>query len=294
MGMTVSRNVSKDRHMDIQKYTPEEKALLLQQYTPEQVAAIEAGEEAVDLADMEEQGIIRQDPLSPNYLDDFSQHHPVVDKPIRPPESNHDPNLRLKTQDEFVQEIADYIKSLPEDAEPDTVDWMRFMDNQRLTVGKEEAENHTPSSLAPTLPKIDSLQPTINREDTDIALQRLMRQTGYEQKQIERFRIKILVQHRVVNQTRMGKQQKEYYLTIAGNERGMLGIGEGKSAEPEDAQRQARFNAIRNMKPVPRYEDRTIFGDVKGKVAGTVVELFTRPPGECFCLPRWSPIDWDF
>ena len=279
MGMTVSRTISPQKRMVIERYTPEEKARLSERYTPEQIAAIEAGEDAIDPKDLEQQGTLRNDPLSPNYLDDFSIHHPVVDRPKRAPESNHDPNLRLKTQDEFVQEIADYIKSLPEDAEPDTVDWMRFMDNQRVTVGKEAAEHHTPSSLAPALPKIDALQPTIVREDTNPTLQRLMRQTGFDEKQIERFRVKVLVHHRVVNQTRMGKQQKEYYLTIAGNERGMLGIGEGKSAEPEDAMRQARFNAIRNLTPIPRYEERTIFGDVRGKVAGTVVELMTRPPG---------------
>ena len=281
MNLTIARSVSKKRRMTIDRYTPEEKAGLSERYTPEQIAAIEAGEEAIDPQDLEEQGALKNDVLMPHYLDDFSMHHPVVDKPIRAPESNYDPNLRLKTQDEYVEEIADYIKSLPEDAEPDTVDWMRFMDKQRLTVGKPEAENNTPSSLAPTLPKIDALQPTIVREDTDPILQRLIRQTGYDAKQIDRFRIKQLVHHRVVNQTRMGKQQKEYYLTIAGNENGMLGIGEGKSREPEDAQRQAKFNAIRNLRPVPRYEDRTIFGDVKAKVGATVVELMTRPPGVC-------------
>ena len=33
------------------------------------------------------------------------------------------------------------------------------------------------------------------------------------------------------------------------------------------------------MKPVPRYENRTIFGDLEHKVGATKVQLFARPPG---------------
>jgi len=41
----------------------------------------------------------------------------------------------------------------------------------------------------------------------------------------------------------------------------------------------ARLAAIRNLQPIPRYEERTIFGDVKGKVSAVEVKLFARPPG---------------
>jgi hypothetical protein len=98
-------------------------------------------------------------------------------------------------------------------------------------------------------------------------------------KEISRLRVKNLVNHRVVNQTRMGKIQSLYFLTIAGNENGMLGIGEGKAAEDEDGRRQAMMNAIRNMRPVPRYEERTIYGDVQAKVGASVVQLSARSPG---------------
>jgi small subunit ribosomal protein S5 len=92
--------------------------------------------------------------------------------------------------------------------------------------------------------------------------------------------VKNLVNHRVVNQTRLGKIQSMYYLTIAGNENGMIGIGEGKAIENEDASKQAMMNAIRNMRPVPRYEDRTIYGDVEAKVGASVVQLSARSPGK--------------
>lgn len=77
----------------------------------------------------------------------------------------------------------------------------------------------------------------------------------------------------------MGKVASIYYLTVAGNERGLLGIGEGKSTEQEEAKQQAKNAAIRNLQPIPRYEERTIFGDVKAKVGGTELVLMTRPPG---------------
>ncbi|CAK4031409.1 37S ribosomal S5, mitochondrial [Lecanosticta acicola] len=116
-------------------------------------------------------------------------------------------------------------------------------------------------------------------EEEDPRMLRLMQQTGLTKEEIRRLRVKNLVTHRVVNQTRMGKIQSLYFLTIAGNQDGMLGIGEGKAAEDEDGRRQAMMNAIRNMKPIPRYEERTIFGEVEAKVGAAVVKLSSRPPG---------------
>lgn len=120
-----------------------------------------------------------------------------------------------------------------------------------------------------------------NPEDIDPHMLRLMQQTGFSQQEIRRIRVKNLVSHRVVNQTRMGKIQSLYFLTIAGNENGMVGIGEGKAAEDEDGRRQAMMNAIRNMRPIARYEERTIYGDVEAKVGASVVQLYSRPPGTC-------------
>lgn len=118
------------------------------------------------------------------------------------------------------------------------------------------------------------------KEELDPHMLRLCQQTGMTKEEIRKIRVKNLVMHRVVNQTRMGKIQSLYYLTIAGNQDGMVGIGEGKAAEDEDGRRQAMMNAIRNMKPIPRYEERTIFGEVQGKVGASVVQLSSRGPGE--------------
>lgn len=264
------------------RYTEAERKALAKQYTPEQITAIEAGEAAIDPEDLATQGAFREDSFALPYLDDLSYIHPVVDKPIRAPESNDDPDLRFKDENEIAQDLVHWVKNLPE--KPDRLDWLKFRDNIRLTVGKEEAELNPRSYLSPELPKIDDLvqrSSDAGKESIkDLKLRRLLKQTGYSLEDVKRFRVKHLVSHRVVNQTRLGKVSSLYFLTVAGNEKGFVGIGEGKSAEATDARKIAVYAAIRNLRPIPRYEQRTIFGDVKGKVAGTELELMTRPPGK--------------
>lgn len=270
----------------LRPYSESEKAALKEKYTPAQVAAIEIGESAVDPQDLAEQAAVREDPMRVKYLDDFSSIHPVVDKPVRAPEENYDPNLRFKTEDELAEDVTTWVENLPEEEvteEPEAIerlDYMKFMDETRVTVGKEEAETNPRSYLAPEIPKLAMLGKGISDgEEIDAPTRRLMRQTGFSFREIKRLRVKGLVTHKVVNQTRLGKIQSFYFLSVAGNGKGLLGVGEGKSAEMEAARTQAKNSAIRNMQPVSLYEGRTIFGDVKGKVSATEVELMTRPPG---------------
>lgn len=278
----ISNAANKLSHGQFQPYTEAEKAALSKKYTPAQMAAIEAGEEAVHPEDLANQATVRDDTFGLPYIDDLSTMHPVIDKPVRAPESNYDPNLRFRTEDEIADDFVHWARNVAPNAnEEESAEYLR---NMRLTVGKEEAERNPPSYLAPTIPKVESLAPRISpdaegKEDLDPALIRLMRQTGFTRDDIRRFRVKNLVNHRVVNQTRLGKIQSIYFLSIAGNGRGLLGIGEGKATEPEDAKKQAQYAAIRNLQPIQRYEDRTIYGDVKGKVGATELELMTRPPG---------------
>ncbi len=246
------------------------------------MAAIEAGEAAVDPRDLAAQATIREDSFGLQYIDDLSTIHPVIDKPVRAPESNHDPNLRFKNEDEIAEDFVHWARNIDPNASDE--ESMDSLGKMRLTVGKEEAERNPISYLAPAIPKVDSLTAKVSpdaqgKEDVDPGVLRLMRQTGFSHKEIRRFRVKNLVVHRVVNQTRLGKLQSMYFLAVAGNGRGLLGLGEGKAVEPEDARKQAQYAAIRNMQPIPRYEDRTIFGDVKGKVGATELQLMTRPPG---------------
>ena len=276
---------------DFPAYTEKERQKLKEKYTPEQIAAIEAGEAAINPQDIADHGVIRTGHMSLDYLDDFAQIRPVIDQPRRAPEENYDPDARFKEDDEIAEDLAHWMGNLPENADP--VEWRKYSDNVRLTVGKEEAENNPRDYTAPEIPKLkDPLVRSVARmsknanEDDEMAIfwERLSRQTGMDVSTMRGLRHKVLVSHGVTNQTRMGKVRSMYYLTVAGNGKGLLGIGEGKSSEPEDARRQSRMNAIRNMQPIARYEDRTIYGDVKGKVGATELELYNRPPGSSFHL----------
>ncbi len=275
---------------DLRPYTKDEFEELKAKYTAAQVAAIEAGEAAIDPNDLAEQGAHRNDYFRlPYQSDDLSKIQPVIDKPVRAPEENYDPTARWKTDDEIAGDFADFIKDMPDNFT--RLDYQKFIDNLRFRTGKEEAERNPVSYKAPEIPRgIPILEARAQKrgESLDPATKRLLRQTGMALTEIRRLRIVRLVSHRVVNQTRLGKIQKMYYLTIVGNQRGLLGIGEGKSAEPVDATRQAEHAAIRNLHAIPRYEQRTIFGTVTAKVGAVDVELTSRPPGTSIfsCKPH--------
>ncbi|KAK7429247.1 28S ribosomal protein S5, mitochondrial [Neonectria magnoliae] len=109
--------------------------------------------------------------------------------------------------------------------------------------------------------------------------QEIKRLTGMSLKDIRSLLTKGLVTRWVANQTRLGKVRSTSVVAIAGNGNGRLGLGMAKSTEPGVAEETAQMLAIRNMKPIRRYENRTIYGDISGKVSGTVVQLMARPPG---------------
>lgn len=294
MGLVRSR-----RRKVSKPYSAEELEKLKEKYTPSQLAAIQAGESAVSPDDLDSQAAPRYDPWSIRYVDDFAQHDPAMDLPIRAPHANTDPRSREKSSAEEDDEIWEWIDSSPGDEDFDPDAFREFSKTVRQTVGPPESEFNARSALAPTLfrpgetlrPKLEhqiagdktdkeKARPGDDDADVDPALLRVMQMTGYNLRQIASLRVKSLYFNQVTNQTRLGKINKQYVLTIAGNGNGLLGLGEGKSEEPDEARTQAYYKAIRNMQPILRYENRTIYGDVKGKVGATELELFTRPPGK--------------
>ncbi|KAI9744870.1 MAG: 28S ribosomal protein S5, mitochondrial [Claussenomyces sp. TS43310] len=301
-----SPNVS-PASVGLKSYTDAEKATLSKLYTPEQIRAVEAGEEAIDLGDVLQQGRARTDPYVLKYLDDLSQVKPILDKRIRE-KSTIPANAKWLDQEEVAEDIAEWMArewheyennasmSLPDNFDDMTPEQVDAMKPNRLDFLKymEEATSMTgggkrgTSVLAPTLGKIPSVEAMhqkseVERDnekyDPDGKYTAVLKQTGLRIKEVRELKMKVLVRHRVVNQTRLGKISSMYVLAIAGDGQGSLGIGEGKNQEPEDAIDMARRAAIRNMKPIPRYEERTIFGDIEGKVAGSEVRLMARPPG---------------
>ncbi|KAJ5159943.1 37S ribosomal protein S5 [Penicillium canariense] len=290
-----TQSASGPKPEDFKPYTEEEKAYLAKEYSAAQMEAVKAGEAAIDPKDLAEQLNERDDPLKFNYVDDFSVIEPGIDRHVRAPESNSDYNFKLKSEDDFVNDFGRFFAEMPEDAT--AADFVRFTDELRLTHGKEENELNPHSALVPDLfgpgetidePRVEERKSaaekgekerSLKAEEMTDALKSLLLATGYTADQIRDFKLKTLVSHSVVNQTRLGKVRRAYRLSIAGNGNGLLGIGEGKSDEAADAKTQSQYRAIRNMQPIPRYENRTIFGDVTGKVGAVQLQLMHRPPG---------------
>lgn len=267
-----------------------------QNYSPEQRAAIEAAHNLIDGEQLDKQTGTRIDPWTMQYFDDLTKINPVVDKPVRAPWTNTDDNARLKTEDELEDDLVKFMQEIPapqkHDNDFDPSLWDKFDKNLRLTVGTEVAERSPRTALAPDLPRLSQAPPTkksmkgddvVEEEPPSAALVRLMQATGYNRRQISQLRVKTIFTKQVANQTRLGKIRKTYILSVAGNQNGLIGIGEGKAAQIGDARLQSQYRAIRNMTPILRYEDRTIFGDVDGKVSATELELYARPPGKLSC-----------
>jgi small subunit ribosomal protein S5 len=320
MGLINARKPAKEL---FKPYTEEERAALAKRYTPAQIAAIEAGEAAIDPEDLKSRGVMRSDPGTLPYFDDLSRTRNVLDRPQKY-QGPVDPNPRLMYMNEVEREVQRASKELEKRAPPPPalepgqehddverqkkmfptrLDLMKIFDDSSLMVGSDGKAipvHKNPSLLAPALPKKflgdeddavkieGSKEEEADPRDPDGLYNRLMKQTGLTLDEIFEFKIKILVNHSVTNQTRLGKIRSMYILAIAGNGDGRLGIGEAKGQEVEETMSNARIAAIRAMQPIPRYEDRTIYGDVEGKVSAVKVQLMARPPGKILSFVQLS------
>jgi len=121
--------------------------------------------------------------------------------------------------------------------------------------------------------------------DPDGDFEHLKTMTGFTVPEIKSLVVKVLTLRWVSNQTRLGKVRSTSALVIAGNGDGRLGLGMAKSTEQETAVETARGLALKNMQPIRRYENRTVYGDVTAKISGTVVHLQARPPGYGLRVP---------
>ncbi|KAF2018890.1 37S ribosomal protein-like protein S5 [Aaosphaeria arxii CBS 175.79] len=292
------------------KYDTTETTLLEKRYTPDQIAAIKAAETAIDTRDILTQGQRRSDPWLLPYKDDLAEMDPVTDHAEK---LSHKDIQGSKTfrytnpveRDEAITQVAMeqlaklYPDGVPEElsaeAQADLEDMVGTAMTQAAFDPRAIYTSKNPKAMAtmadprhsivqPDLPRIENrmMRQTTrlaNEEKEDPREKQLLQYMRWTKKQLRGLTIKTLVVHGVVNQTRMGKIRSMYFLTIAGNGNGLLGVGEGKSVEPADGRKQSVMSAIRNMKAIPRYENRTIYGDLEKKVAATRVLLYSRPPG---------------
>ncbi|KAI0032859.1 ribosomal protein S5 domain 2-type protein [Vararia minispora EC-137] len=86
---------------------------------------------------------------------------------------------------------------------------------------------------------------------------------------------------RVVQQTPKGKIARQARLIVVGNGNGLVGYGYAKSGEasPGKGSEHAFIGAVRSMDFVERFEDRTIWTEMHGKLGATRIILRPRPVG---------------
>ena len=294
------------------KYDTSETSLAAKRYTPAQLAAIKAAEAVIDPRDLYTQGQDRTDPWLLPYRDDLAGVDPVKDHADKLTAEDIKGRKEFRKaneveRDEAISRIATenlsklYPNGIPE-GQMSKRDQEQFEGAMEAAMTQAALDprvswwNKDPkvvealadprhSVILPDLPRIENRMARMTRrlsteEEEDPRQKRLLLYLNWEKKDLRNIKVKTLVTHFVTNQTRMGKIRSMYYLTIAGNSDGLLGVGEGKSVEPEEGRKQSVMAAIRNMRPVPRYENRTTYGDLEKKVGATKVRLYARPPGK--------------
>ena len=302
MGLVTPEKIEEFSKKKFPDFTEADKEILRKRYSPEQLEALEAGEAAVDPKDLTIQGRLRNDPYKFPYVEDFMNIVPVVDKRPKtkgPPVSDSE----FMLPDDFRDDLMKWIQSfVPKDINldglsdeelqkqiekwgPKDVDTLEYWFERSAMTDNGQGSN---TALAPALPeKVPGVaglykaeqDPADEGRDPEGMYQDLKKRTNMNLRDILHIQTKILVTRWVSNQTRLGKVKSQYVLAIAGNGNGRLGVGEAKSTEGMVAVNKAKQLAIRNMKPIPRYEKRTIYGNVEAKVGATVVQLYNRPPG---------------
>ncbi|OHE99214.1 hypothetical protein CORC01_05495 [Colletotrichum orchidophilum] len=194
------------------------------------------------------------------------------------------PEVESIAGDDWVKQIDQHFFDELEESLNTTENPLR---PPRVESWKAIEGEHGNSAIAPELGKVEGVKglykPPEDAEDDGLdptgRYIKLKQATGMKISEILSILTKRVVIRSVSNQTRLGKIRSASVIVVAGNGDGRLGLGEAKSTDAQIATATATLLAIRNMKPIRRYENRTIYGNVETKISGTVVQLFSRPPG---------------
>ena len=108
----------------------------------------------------------------------------------------------------------------------------------------------------------------------------LKTRTGFSREFLDSLHLTPLVTRRISHQTGKGASAKWGSTMLAGNGKGLVGIGSGKALEVPEAKQAALVDAVRKMDYVERFEQRTIERTTIGKFSACKVYLRPRPPGE--------------
>lgn len=155
-----------------------------------------------------------------------------------------------------------------------------------------QANNHSPYPKIPQIqaadrtdlvlrfkPSSTSKKASVLKSRREIA-EGLSKLTGLDQRYISNLYVRPIVMKRVSCQTSKGKIPNFYALTVVGDKNGMIGLGEGKSRDGmRTALIKAHWNAVKNLTPIARYENRTIIGDLEYKFHAVKLFIKSAPAG---------------
>ena len=93
------------------------------------------------------------------------------------------------------------------------------------------------------------------------------------------FKEKLVAINRITKVVKGGRRFGFAALVVVGNQKGQIGIGQGKSKQVPDAIKKATEVAKRNQVKIPLKEGRTLHHDVKGKNGSGKIFMRSAPAG---------------
>ena len=100
-----------------------------------------------------------------------------------------------------------------------------------------------------------------------------------EIKEKSEYKEKLVAINRITKVVKGGRRFGFAALVVVGNQKGSIGIGQGKSKQVPDAIKKATEVAKRNQIKIPLKEGRTLHHDVKGKNGSGKVFMRAAPAG---------------
>ncbi|PSK40410.1 hypothetical protein C7M61_000047 [Candidozyma pseudohaemuli] len=213
-------------------------------YTPEMLQSLKITESLVDpqtYIEMKKAGKGERSKVAPEASKTYTETDPKFDEPIMYPNQGVG--------------MTPYA-NIPREANPDTSDLkLRFQVDEKKKLSPQQ------NFRAARIEKVALL-------------------TGYNKDYIRRLHVVNVLIKRVSLQTLKGKIPNFYAMTIVGDKNGMVGMGEGKSRQGvKTALEKGFFNAVKNLQPIARYEDRTIIGEIDYKYHAVRLSLKSAPAG---------------
>ena len=98
-------------------------------------------------------------------------------------------------------------------------------------------------------------------------------------KRVSEYKERLVAINRITKVVKGGRRFGFAALMVVGNEKGSIGIGQGKSKQVPDAIKKATQDAIRNLVKISLKDGRTLHHDVKGSNGSGKVLLRSAPAG---------------